>query len=47
LGNTDWAAVGASYAAVGTMFTATAAGSGTGTASIAGLVGPIVQIANA
>ena len=47
LGNTDWAAVGAAYAAVGTMFTATAAGSGTGTASIAGVVGPIVTIANA
>jgi len=47
LGNTDWAAVGASYAAVGTMFTATAAGSGTGTASIAGVVGPIVTIASA
>jgi len=47
LGNTDWAAVGAAYAAVGTMFTATAAGSGTGTASIAGVVGPIVTITSA
>jgi hypothetical protein len=47
LGNTDWAAVGASNASVGSLFTATGVGSGSGTVSIAGAIGPIVTIANA
>jgi len=47
LGNTDWAAVGASNASVGAIFVATGVGSGTGTASISGAIGPIVTIANA
>jgi hypothetical protein len=47
LGNTDWAAVGANNASVGAIFTATGVGSGTGTVSIAGAIGPIVTIANA
>ena len=48
LGNTDWAAVGAPGGyAVGTVFTATASGSGTGTAYIGGVPYPIVTIASA
>ena len=47
LGNTDWAAVGANNASVGAIFTATGVGSGTGTVSISGAIGPIVTIANA
>jgi len=47
LGDTDWAAVGANNASVGAIFTATGVGSGTGTVSIAGAIGPIVTIANA
>jgi hypothetical protein len=47
LGNTNWAAVGANNASVGAIFTATGVGSGTGTASISGAIGPIVTIANA
>jgi hypothetical protein len=47
LGNTNWAAIGANNASVGAIFTATGVGSGSGTASIAGAIGPIVTIANA
>jgi hypothetical protein len=47
LGNTNWAAVGANNASVGAIFTATGVGSGTGTVSIAGAIGPILTIANA
>jgi hypothetical protein len=47
LGNTNWAAVGANNASVGAIFVATGVGSGTGTVSIAGAIGPIVTIANA
>ena len=48
LGNTNWTAVGAPGGyAVGTVFTATASGSGTGTAYIGGVPYPIVTIASA
>ena len=47
LGNTDWPAVGANNPSVGAVFTATGVGSGSGTVSIAGAIGPIVTIANA
>jgi hypothetical protein len=47
LGNTNWAAIGANNASVGAVFTATGVGSGSGTVSIAGAIGPIVTIANA
>jgi hypothetical protein len=47
LGNTNWAAIGANNASVGAIFVATGVGSGTGTASISGAIGPIVTIANA
>jgi hypothetical protein len=47
LGNTNWAAVGANNASVGAIFVATGVGSGTGTVSISGAIGPIVTIANA
>jgi hypothetical protein len=47
LGNTNWAAIGANNASVGAIFVATGVGSGSGTASISGAIGPIVTIANA